>query len=326
MGSSSLFFESLTLSSVCCPLITAKRVALPYLRDRLVCTSPANIPAEITPRKGALFDSTDSIAPVLPSSSLNRSRVQTPLGPRAFSSNAPVEDTATHQVHKIRLPTEYAREPHVPPSLKRNVRVGDMPAENMPMDNMPMDNTFTDNTASGVVGATTTPPGVCGDASGGDVSGGIFSYCAENDLIRCTPNWFGVIQMVCDAYAEHGPDNSEKSYVDKVFYKLYDRGIACIRERPIFSTENGVSISRGRVDLEIASKYLLEFKIIEPSPKNLRKDSRQLMRYLRTYEEMGKPMQRAALIYLYAGEVRVVGVSIANDKKSRYSPYRRGVL
>ena len=123
-----------------------------------------------------------------------------------------------------------------------------------------------------------------------------------------TLTWCSLIDTCCDAYFAHGPDCSEKSYVDKIFYKLYELGVPAIRERPLFATENGVSISRGRVDLEIASKFLLEFKIIEPSPNNVKKDRRQLLRYLKTYHEMGRPMQRAALVYFYSGEVRIINV------------------
>jgi len=51
-------------------------------------------------------------------------------------------------------------------------------------------------------------------------------------------------------------------------------GVPCIRERPLFSVVEGVSCSRGRVELEIASKFLLEFKITEPSQSNVKKDRR----------------------------------------------------
>ena len=46
--------------------------------------------------------------------------------------------------------------------------------------------------------------------------------------------WCGLIEIVADAYFSHGPDNSEKSYVDKTFYKLYDLGIPAIRERAMY--------------------------------------------------------------------------------------------
>ena len=139
------------------------------------------------------------------------------------------------------------------------------------------------------------------------------------------PDWCGIIDVICDSYAEHGPYNSENSYVNKTFFKLYELGVPAIRERKLYSVVNGVSISRGRVDLEVAGKFLFEFKIIEPSPTNLRKNARQLIRYLQTYAEAGTPIQKAALVYLFANEVRVVEVSIEKDKKWRYSPYPQSV-
>jgi hypothetical protein len=147
-------------------------------------------------------------------------------------------------------------------------------------------------------------------ASGGDGWGGGDGNGVCESGRGFTLTWCSLIDDVASSYFEHGFDCSEKSYVDKVFYKLYDRGVPAIRERPLFSTCEGVSCSRGRVDLEIASKFLLEFKITEPSPNNIRKDRRQLLRYLRTYQEMGRPMERGALVYLFACEVRIINVSI----------------
>jgi hypothetical protein len=146
-------------------------------------------------------------------------------------------------------------------------------------------------------------------ASGGDGWGG-----GEGNGCICrggfTLTWCSLIDTCCDSYFEHGPDNSERSYVDKIFYKLYELGVPAIRERPLFSTVEGVTCSRGRVDLEIASKFLLEFKITEPSQSNVKKDRRQLLRYLNTYNEMGRPMERAALVYFFACEVRIINVSL----------------
>ena len=160
-------------------------------------------------------------------------------------------------------------------------------------------------------GSASGPPG----GGGGGFDG--------TDWAGWQADWCGIIEVICDAYREHGPDNSEKSYVDRVFYKLYELGVPAVRERPLLYTVGGVSVSCGRIDLEIAQKYLFEFKIVPPTPKNLRKNSRQLMRYLRFYAQEGIPLQRAALVYLYANEVRIVEVSTEDDKKHRYSPYGR---
>ena len=105
---------------------------------------------------------------------------------------------------------------------------------------------------------------------------------------------------------------------------LYAEGIAAVRERTIYSTIDGVSICRGRIDLEIASKFLLEFKIVEPSPNQICKDRKQLIRYLATYFEYhAAPIQKAALVYLFGGEIRVIEVTLQTDKNIRFSPYGR---
>ena len=136
--------------------------------------------------------------------------------------------------------------------------------------------------------------------------------------------WSYLIQIVAAGYFQNGPDASENSYRDMIFYKLYNLGIPAIRERTIYSTIDGVSICRGRIDLEISSRFLLELKITEPSPNNIQKDSRQLKRYLRTYLEMQKnPIQKAALVYLFGGEVRFIEVSLESDKNVRFQPYGR---
>ena len=137
--------------------------------------------------------------------------------------------------------------------------------------------------------------------------------------------WSYLVEIVAAAYFENGLDCSENSYRDMIFYKLYNLGIPAIRERTIYSTIDGVSICRGRVDLEICSRYLLELKIIEPSPNNIQKDSKQLKRYLRTYQEMqSTPIQKAALVYLFGGEVRFIEVSLESEKNVRFQPYGRG--
>ena len=136
--------------------------------------------------------------------------------------------------------------------------------------------------------------------------------------------WCSLVEIVAAAYFENGLDCSENSYRDKIFYKLYNLGIPALKERTIYSTIDGVSICRGRIDLEICSKYLLELKIIEPSQNNIQKDSKQLKRYLRTYFEMqSTPIQKAALVYLFGGEVRFIEVSLESEKKVRFQPYGR---
>ena len=70
--------------------------------------------------------------------------------------------------------------------------------------------------------------------------------------------------------------------------------------------------------------FILELKITEPSPNNIQKDSKQLMRYLRTYRDMQKTeIQKAALVYLFGGEVRFIEVSLEKDRNVRFQSYGR---
>ena len=135
-----------------------------------------------------------------------------------------------------------------------------------------------------------------------------------------TITWEQVIGLSLDAYAQHGVGCSETTYQSTIFWKLYALGVAAVRERTLIVEEDGFTVSRGRTDLEIASKFLLEFKICPPTSENVRKARVQVKRYLRTYAEKGQPMQRAAIIFFGSfNEMRVVEVSLGETK--RYSPY-----
>jgi hypothetical protein len=207
------------------------------------------------------------------------------------------------EVRKSKVSAMYVNQPQIPSAITRNIHMASNLYESNARTIMKSSPSMVGDSIPAfphkpLMAGTTDGWGGGGDGNGCICDGGF------------TLTWCSLIDTCCDAYFAHGPDCSEKSYVDKIFYKLYELGVPAIRERPLFATENGVSISRGRVDLEIASKFLLEFKIIEPSPNNVKKDRRQLLRYLNTYHEMGRPMQRAALVYFYSGEVRIINVSL----------------
>jgi hypothetical protein len=317
MGSSTLFFESLVISSVSSQASIAKRAAIPYLQKRMNCSSYVTPPeTDKTTQKSSknvpffrpgMWPPTQPSSQSCPVQSSPIACSMLPLSSFIYGSSA-----KAIEFQKQRETRDYS-------------------------SSADMDKILEVETVGAIIGANAGGRGARGAAirmaasgsqggvGGGSAgAGGVGGGGTDNGgFTGWMPDWCGVIEVIHEAYIEHGPDNSEKSYVDKVFYKLYERGVPCIRERPIFSTENGVSISRGRIDLEVFSKYLFEFKITEPTPKNIGKDSRQLMRYLRTYAEMGKPVERAAVVYMYGGEVRIVDVSIQGDKKHRYSPYGR---
>jgi hypothetical protein len=135
------------------------------------------------------------------------------------------------------------------------------------------------------------------------------------------PTWCSIIDVICEVYALAGPSHSEKTYVDKIFYALYNLGVAAVRERPIYTTELGVSVSSGRIDLEIMGKFLFEFKITIPSPENVRRAKKQLKRYLTTYKANGYPIEKAAVVFLHSSQVRVIEVGLETDEPIRYRPY-----
>ena len=257
MCHSNLFVQSLMLSSSLSSSTTFKRMAVPYLKRRLVHTVPQYI---------------------------------------KYNSGL--------EVRKSKLSASYVNQPQIPAAITRNIHMAQ--SRNSYGSNARTIMASSPSNEEDSIPASPHKPLMASgttDGWGGDGNGGIYRG-------GFTLTWCSLIDTCCDGYFSHGPDCSEKSYVDKIFYKLYELGVPCIRERPLWSMENGVSISRGRSDLEIASKFLLEFKVIEPSQSNVKKDRRQLLRYLKTYHEMGRPMERAALVYFYSGEVRIINVSL----------------
>ena len=136
----------------------------------------------------------------------------------------------------------------------------------------------------------------------------------------CTIQWHEVVKICCDVYEDHGIDCTELMYQNAVFFKLYTLGVPSIRERNLYVKFGDVFVHRGRIDLEIGSKFLLEFKISPSTPNNIRAHTQQLKRYIRTYNDNGQHLEKAAVVYFSNGQVRVVEVS-TNDGGGRYTPY-----
>jgi GxxExxY protein len=154
-----------------------------------------------------------------------------------------------------------------------------------------------------------------------DVSLGQFRTPTYVETTVPTITWEQIIGLCLDAYAQNGVGHSERLYQDSVFWKLYHLGIAAVRERPLIVEEEGFTVNRGRTDLEIASKFLLEFKICPPTIDNIRKSQTQIKRYVRTYSEKGQEIEKAAVVFFGSfGEMRVVEVRPASATH-RYSPY-----
>lgn len=134
-------------------------------------------------------------------------------------------------------------------------------------------------------------------------------------------SWKEIVDVAGNAFEEHGDACSERVYQDAMFYALYRRGIPCIRERPLYVLNSGYSVHKGRVDLEIASKFILELKVCSATERNISRDKKQLRRYLRAYQQNGQSIERAAIIYFSNHQVRVVEVSMLQKTEGRFTPY-----
>ena len=111
-----------------------------------------------------------------------------------------------------------------------------------------------------------------------------------------------------------GDGCSEKSYQKALLYALYNQDIPCLIERPVFLNKCGQSVLKGYVDVELASgRFILELKISPPTVANLRKDKKQLRRYISAYKANGCNLERAALVYFGNSEVRIVEVSVSEE-------------
>jgi GxxExxY protein len=133
-------------------------------------------------------------------------------------------------------------------------------------------------------------------------------------------DWANLLEAAGDIYMQLGDGHSEKAYQTALLYKLYQLDVPCLMERPIYVTENSMSILAGRVDLEVNKRFLLELKVSNPTEMNVRKDRKQLRRYVAAYQGNGVVLERAALVYFCNSEVRVVEVAIT-DTDNRYTPY-----
>ena len=132
-------------------------------------------------------------------------------------------------------------------------------------------------------------------------------------------HWSTLLEHAGETYFELGPDCSEKAYQTALTYKLYKKNIPCLTEKNMYMIEHGEPILTGRVDLECASKFILELKVSPSNANNIRKDKKQLRRYISAYKANGVYLERAALVYFGNSEVRIVEVSV--DEDLRLVPY-----
>jgi hypothetical protein len=281
---SSLFLESLVVSTLASPALVTKRLANPYLNNR--CRTMSSEPMRFIQQAPTQSPSSNNIHTTMASSSgSDDSAYRSKLG----------------DVYRFKLGSDFMSRKSPASGYKRTV---------------------SDATVSGY--KRTVSDVACAPHQTSvfkPVLGPVGVSDKRVDQFPWNTKWCTVVETICEAYHDLGADCSERAYVDATFFKLYALGIPCIRERTLYATEVGVTISKGRIDMEVMGKFLLEFKIVEPTPKNVRKATRQTQRYMRCYIENGNPMQQAAVVFLFGGEVRVVDVQPTGDKMMRYKPY-----
>jgi|SaaInlV_125m_DNA_1040241.scaffolds.fasta_scaffold111175_1 GxxExxY protein len=80
----------------------------------------------------------------------------------------------------------------------------------------------------------------------------------------CTMSSEDVLQYVINAaqnaLTQLGPHQSESVYEQSVSYFLYDAGLTCIRQVPVYESNCGRQILCGVADLEVQKSALIELK------------------------------------------------------------------
>ncbi|KAJ1466466.1 hypothetical protein T484DRAFT_1756622 [Baffinella frigidus] len=106
--------------------------------------------------------------------------------------------------------------------------------------------------------------------------------------------------IIRDVYRRCGGGYTESFYQRAVLRAAYLQGLPVMMERDLFANFGDGVLLAGRVDLEVAGMCLYELKI--GSPKIL-VDSKQIKKYLKTYDAKKEDIQIASLVYFGTGHV-----------------------
>ena len=117
-----------------------------------------------------------------------------------------------------------------------------------------------------------------------------------------------IISIAKDVHDLYGTGYTERVYQEGMYFSAYKIGIPCLMERNVFVTHDETPILIGRVDLEVASRFVFELKIHAFNESNLKKDTLHIEKYLRAYAMNKHIIDRAALIYFNGNGVRVVEI------------------
>jgi GxxExxY protein len=124
-----------------------------------------------------------------------------------------------------------------------------------------------------------------------------------------------IIALAHEVFQQYGTGYTERVYQEGIYFSAYKENIPCLMERCVHVTHDNIPLAIGKVDLEVASRYVFELKISAYNATNLKKDTLQIEKYLRAYAMNKQTIHKAALIYFTPSGVRVVQIDPfrAND-------------
>jgi hypothetical protein len=122
------------------------------------------------------------------------------------------------------------------------------------------------------------------------------------------PAYDTMIALANSVFQMYGTGYTERVYQEGMYFSAYKKNIPCLMERNVYVTHDSTPLFIGKVDLEVAGRYVFELKIHPFNTANLKKDTTQLEKYLRAYAMNHHIIRRAALIYFTENGVRVVEV------------------
>jgi GxxExxY protein len=122
------------------------------------------------------------------------------------------------------------------------------------------------------------------------------------------PIYDKIISLANIVFDQYGTGYTERVYQEGMYFSAYKDNIPCLMERHVYVTHDNTPLFIGKVDLEVAGRFVFELKIHAFNHQNVKKDRIQIEKYLRAYAINHHIIDRAALIYFTPKGVRVVEV------------------
>jgi hypothetical protein len=117
-----------------------------------------------------------------------------------------------------------------------------------------------------------------------------------------------MITLAHTVFKLYGVGYTERVYQEGMYLSAYKENIACLMERHVYVNHDSTPLYIGKVDLEVAGRFVFELKIHPFNTSNLKKDRIQIEKYLKAYAINKHVIDRAALIYFTPDGVHVVEV------------------